>query len=64
MINNILEMRSDYNAIYERVSILRDMPTVAERRAEASAIIRDFNLVFERYALVDLIGKEFLRREA
>lgn len=60
MINNILEMRSDYNAIYERVSVLRDMPTKEARKAEAKAIIKDHNLRFEVYALLDLIGREFL----
>lgn len=61
-INNILEMRCDYNDIYIRCSLCRDLPTVEERRKEASRIIKDFNLVFERYAVVDLIGKEFLKR--
>ena len=63
-INNILEMRSDYNDIYVRCSECRDMPTAAERRREAAQICKDFNIIFERYAVVDLIGKEFLRKEA
>lgn len=63
-INNILEMRYDYNDIYARCSMCRDLPTVAERRREASQIIKDFNLIFERYAVVELIGKEFLKKEA
>ena len=60
MINNILEMRDDYNMICERVSVLRDLPTRAERRAEAVSIIEDHKLQFFAYALVDMIGKEFL----
>ena len=63
-INNILEMRNDYNEIYIRCSECRDMPTAAERRKEAAQICKDFNIIFERYAVVDLIGKEFLRKEA
>ena len=63
-INNILEMRSDYNDIYIRCSECRDLATVQERRREASQICKDFNIVFERYAVVDLIGKEFLKKEA
>ena len=62
MTNNILELRHDYNDIYMRCSECRDLPTVAERRREASQIIKDFNLVFERYAVVELIGKEFLKK--
>lgn len=58
--NNILEMRHDYDAIYERVSILRDMPTREERIAELRAIAKDHKILFERYALIDLIGREFL----
>ena len=61
-ISNILEMRSDYNDIYTRCSMCREMPTVDERRKEAGRICRDFDIVFERYAVVDLIGKEFLKR--
>ena len=61
-INNILEMRYDYNDIYIRCSECRDLPTVDERRKEAGRICKDFNIVFERYAVVDLIGKEFLKR--
>ena len=64
MTNNILEMRHDYNDIYVRCSMCRDLPTVGERRKEAGAIIKDFNLYFEKYAVVDLIGKEFLKKEA
>ncbi len=60
MINNILEMRKDYNMICERVSDLRELPTRAERRAEAVRIIEDHKLQFEGYALVQMIGKEFL----
>nr|AHF24062.1 hypothetical protein [uncultured bacterium Contig643] len=60
MINNILEMRSDYSEIYMRVSALRDLPTREARRAEAKAIMKDFRLVFEGYALIDLIGREYL----
>lgn len=63
-INNILEMRGDYNDIYIRCSECRDLATVQERRREASQICKDFNIVFERYAVVDLIGKEFLKKEA
>lgn len=62
MINNILEMRNDYNDIYIRCSECRDLPTVDERRKEAGRIVKDFNLYFEKYAVVDLIGKEFLKR--
>lgn len=62
MINNILEMRCDYNDIYIRCSECRDLPTVDERRKEAGRIVKDFNLYFEKYAVVDLIGKEFLKR--
>lgn len=62
MINNILEMRADYNDIYIRCSMCRDLATVDERRREAGQICKDFNIVFERYAVIDLIGKEFLRR--
>ncbi len=40
-INNILEMRSDYNEIYIRCSECRDMPTAAERRREAAQICKD-----------------------
>lgn len=61
-ISNILEMRNDYNDIYIRCSMCRDLPTVDERRKEAGRICKDFNIVFERYAVVDLIGKEFLKR--
>lgn len=64
MINNILEMLSSYNEIYMRCSECRDLPTVEERRKEAGRIIKDFNLYFEKYAVVELIGKEFLRKEA
>ena len=60
MINNILEMLEDYDMICERVSVLRDLPTREERRAEAVAIIEDHKLQFFAYALVDMIGKEFL----
>lgn len=60
MINNILEMRDDYNMICERVSELRELPTRAERRAEAVAIIEDHKLQFFAYALADMIGREFL----
>ena len=60
MINNILEMRNDYDMICERVSDLRELPTRAERRAEAVGIIEDHKLQFEGYALVAMIGKEFL----
>lgn len=63
-INNILEMRYDYNDIYIRCSECRDLPTATERRREAAQICKDFNIIFERYAVVDLIGKEFLRKEA
>ena len=63
MINSILEMRDDYNDIYIRASMCRDLPTVEERRKEASRIINDFKLNFEWYAVVELIGKEFLRKE-
>lgn len=62
MINNILEMRGDYNDIYIRCAMCRDLPTVEERRREAGRIIRDFELYFEKYAVVDLIGREFLKR--
>ena len=62
MTNNILELRYDYNDIYIRCSICRDLPTVEERRREAGQICKDFNIIYERYAVVDLIGKEFLRR--
>lgn len=61
-INNILEMRSDYNDIYMRCAMCRDLPTVEERRKEGGRIVRDFNLMFEKYAVVELIGKEFLKR--
>ena len=61
-INNILEMRCDYNDIYARCADCRDLPTVDERRKEAGQIIKDFNLMFEKYAVVELIGKEFLKR--
>lgn len=57
---NILEMRHDYSAICERVSDLRDLPTREARRAEAKQIMKDFNIMFESYALVAMIGKEFL----
>lgn len=57
---NILEMRWDYREICERVSALRDLDTRETRRAEAKAIIRDFNIKYERYALIDMIGREFL----
>ena len=57
---NILEMRWDYREICERVSVLRDLDTREARRAEAKAIIRDFNIKYERYALIDMIGREFL----
>lgn len=60
MIDNILEMRHDFDEIYMRTSILRDMHTREARRAEARAIIEEFHLDFEVYALIDLIGKEFL----
>lgn len=62
MTNNILEMRYDYNEIYMRCSLCRDLPTVDERHKEAGQIIKDFNLIFEKYAVVELIGKEFLKR--
>ncbi len=61
-ISNILEMRADYNDIYARCSLCREMATADERRKEAGRICKDFNIVFERYAVVDLIGKEFLKR--
>jgi hypothetical protein len=64
MINNILEMLDCYNDIYIRCSECRDLPTVEERRKEAGRIIKDFNLQFEKYAVVELIGKEFLKKEA
>lgn len=57
---NILEMRWDYREICERVSVLRDLDTREARRAEAKAIIKDFNIKYERYALIDMIGREFL----
>lgn len=60
MINNILEMRSDYDMICERVSELRELPTRAERRKEAVAIIEDHKLQFEARQLADMIGWEFL----
>lgn len=60
MINNILEMRNDYDIICERVSVLRDLPTKAERRAETVRIIEEHKLQFEARQLVDLIGKEFV----
>lgn len=63
-INNILEMRSDYNEIYTRCALCRDLPTAGERRKEAGRIVRDFELYFEKYAVIDLIGKEFLKKEA
>lgn len=62
MILNSLEMRYDYNEIYARCSECRDLPTVDERRKEAGRIVRDFNLIYEKYAVIDLIGKEFLKR--
>lgn len=64
MIDNILEMRNDYNDIYVRCSMCRDLATATERRREASQICKDFNIIFEKYSVVDLIGKEFLKREA
>ena len=64
MIYNILEMLDCYNDIYARCSACRDLPTVDERRKEAVKIVKDFNLHFEKYAVVDLIGKEFLKKEA
>lgn len=64
MINNILEMLDSYNDIYIRCSECRELPTVEERRKEAGRIIKDFNLYFEKYAVVELIGKEFLKKEA
>ena len=60
MINNILEMRDDYNIICERVSVLRDIPTKEERIKEAKSIIKEHKLEFFVYALVDMIGREFL----
>ena len=64
MIDNILEMRYDYNEIYIRCAACRDLPTKAERRKEATQIIKDFQLYFEKYAVIELIGKEFLKKEA
>lgn len=64
MIKNILEMLDNYNEIYMRCSECRDLPTVEERRKEAGRIIKDFSLYFEKYAVVELIGKEFLKKEA
>lgn len=64
MIDNILEMRNDYNDIYIRCAMCRDLPTKAERRREATQIIKDFQLYFEKYAVIELIGKEFLKKEA
>lgn len=64
MINNILEMLDSYNDIYMRCSECRELPTVEERRKEAGRIVKDFNLHFEKYAVVELIGKEFLKKEA
>lgn len=61
-ISNILEMRADYNDIYARCSECRDLPTAEERRKEAVQICKDFNIIFERYAVADLIGREFLKR--
>lgn len=58
--NNILEMRYDYDEICDRVSVLRDLPTREQRIAELRAIAKDHKLIFERYALVDLVGREFL----
>lgn len=63
-ISNILEMRCDYNDIYARCSACRDLPTATQRRREATRIVKDFGLMYEAYAVVDLIGKEFLKREA
>lgn len=64
MIDNILEMRNDYNDIYIRCAMCRDLATATERRREAAQICKDFNIIFEKYAVVDLIGKEFLKKEA
>lgn len=58
--DNPLELRSDFDEIYMRVSILQDMTTRESRRAEARAIIEDYELYFEKYALIELIGIEFL----
>lgn len=60
MTSNPLELRSDFDEIYMRVSILQDMTTKEARRAEARAIIDDYELHFEKYALIELIGIEFL----
>lgn len=58
--SNSLEWRPDFDEIYMRVSILQDMTTREGRRAEARAIIEDYKLHFEKYALIELIGIEFL----
>ena len=55
-------MRADYNDIYARCSLCRDLPTADERRREAGQICKDFGIRFEKYAVVDLIGKEYLKR--
>lgn len=60
MISNILEMRHDYDTICERVSMLRELPTREERIAELRAIAKDHKIIFEVYALIETVGREFL----
>lgn len=61
MINNILEMRNDYNEIYIQCAAVRDLQTREEKKIAVRNIIKEFNLKYEGYAVLDLIGYEYLR---